>query len=101
MSDGHEIRILTNVMQFPARWSSSGFRGSTTSVRGPRAFIRECRNADLILIFQDARTMQILAMAFLLLPFLRKPIVAVDLLLNKPEGLRRRLSAVINRLAFG
>ena len=40
-------------------------------------------------------------MAFLLLPFLRKPIVAVDLLLNKPEGRRQRLSAFIKRLVFG
>src|SRR5690349_19003544 len=40
-------------------------------------------------------------MAFLLLPFLRKPIVAVDLLLNKPEGLRQRSSAFIKRFTFG
>ena len=101
MPDADDIRILVNVGTFPSRWSSSGLRGSAKAVHGPAAFIRQCRNSDLIIVFQDARTIQVLAMAFLLLPFLRKPIVAVDLLLSKPEGFRPRLSAVIKRFVFG
>lgn len=101
MSDAHDIRILTNVRNLPSPWSSSGRRGSATTVNGPAAFLRRARNCDLIVVFQDARTLQLLALAFLLLPFRRKPIVAVDLLLNRPEGLRQTLRARIQRLLFG
>ena len=40
-------------------------------------------------------------MAFLLLPFLRKPIVAVDLLLNKARGAAPTTQRFIKRFVFG
>ena len=86
---------------FPHVGPPRDLRGSAKTVHGPAAFIRQCRNSDLILVFQEARTVQVLAMAFLLLPFLQENRSSVvDLLLAKPEGLRQRLSAVIKRVAF-
>lgn len=93
--------MLTNFMQTPDALDVPGagrfevLRANTWPELRSQATL-----ADLIVI--DCRDTAIykLAAFFLLLPWASKPLIAVDLVLRKPGGLRHRLSARLKRMLF-
>lgn len=85
------MRLLTNFARFPADWSvSTGESGPARIVSRFREFARYSREFDLLLINGDVGLVYKLCAFFLLCPWRRRPIVAVDLVLSKPEGIYRR-----------
>lgn len=93
------MRILTNFMNSPELIEAPG--GGYAEILRHEAW-QEVRKhlsaADLIVV--DCRDFLIyrLAAHFLLFPWRRKPLIAVDLVLRKPQSLRHRFTAVIKRL---
>jgi glycosyltransferase involved in cell wall biosynthesis len=93
------MRILTNFMNAPE------FVEFTTDARAEvirseswHEVRKLLKSADLIVI--DCRDLLVyrLCAHFLIFPWTRKPLVAVDLVLRKPTWLRHKLGAVIKRL---
>ncbi len=91
------IRILTNFERFPLHWKCLERAGTAQIVHGARQLLWNSSDADLILINGDVYGVLLLVMAFRLFPFFRKPLVAVDLVLRKPEGWRSQLAAWIKK----
>jgi len=90
--------ILTNFARFPATWKvSSGTSGRARVLCTFGALLQNIRSCDLVLINGDISLLAKLVALFLLCPFLRKPIVAVDLVLRRPQS---RLSAAWKRFCF-
>ncbi len=87
------IRILTNFERFPKSWSTpSGETGDARTVHTFTEFVRNTSECDLIIINVSASLVMKLSAFFALFPFLRKPIVAVDLVLRQCQSeWRRRL----------
>jgi len=96
-----DIRILTDFSKFPPAWRSCGCSGSAFAFTSLRQCIRQCRKADLIIINGNVSRILTLSALFVLCPFLRTPIIAVDLVLRKPEGRRALLISRVKRLLFG
>jgi glycosyltransferase involved in cell wall biosynthesis len=97
------MRILTNFDGLPARWSvPGGPAGTARTVHQPRDFLQSCRECDLILVNNDAALVLRLAAWFTVLPFLRKPLVAVDLVLRRPrnEAVRRLKKLLFSRVDY-
>lgn len=55
--------------------------------------IPEIRQADLIILNEGAPKLLSVVLFFCLMPFLRKPIIAVDVLLHKPHTVKQKLVA--------
>lgn len=78
--------ILTNFERFPAEWSSStGQSGRGEIARTFSDFAKSAKHADLLLINCDVAIALRLGALFLLFPWKRKPIVAVDFVLRQPK----------------
>jgi glycosyltransferase involved in cell wall biosynthesis len=100
------MRIITNFSSFPARWNaSSGESGEAVEVQSVPDFLRYSRDREaLFLVNCSSRMVLSLAAAFLAVPFLRKPLISVDLVLRKPAAaidratlrLKRRLLACVD-----
>lgn len=67
---------------------------------GARALLRQVRGADVLLLSVDARFLQRLCLLRALSPRRRPKLIAVDLLLNRPDSPRQRLLAFLQRIAF-
>ena len=92
------MQILTNFMNSPESVDlPAGGRAQLIRCDTWQAFRRLSASADLIVI--DCRDLLIykLAAYFLLFPWKRQRIIAVDLVLRKPLGFRHRLTALIKR----
>jgi len=93
------LRILTNFLNSPKQIDLSG-DGRAVVLCGEtwQEFKRQFAAVDLIVV--DCRNTLIFKIAgyFLLFPWQRKPLVAVDLVLRKPLRLRHRMSALIKRM---
>lgn len=61
-------------------------------------FLRQCQNSDLIIINGNVWLVLSLSALFVLCPVVSRPIIAVDLVLRKPEGRRALLMARVKRL---
>jgi glycosyltransferase involved in cell wall biosynthesis len=80
------MRIVTNFARFPETWKvDGGETGEAKVVRTFLEFAKGSRHADLLIINGDVDLVLKLSAYFLLFPFLRKPIIAVDLVLRRPE----------------
>ncbi len=78
--------ILTNFERFPETWNvASGETGQAKVVRTFSEFVKGSRSADLLIINCDVPLVLKLSGFFLLFPYFRKPIIAVDLVLRRPE----------------
>lgn len=95
--------ILTNFERFPSNWSVvGGETGQAKVVRTFFEFLKGSRNADLLLINGDVPLVLKLSAFFLLLPFFRKPVVAVDLVLRNPEHSKTgNLGRAVKKLLYG
>ena len=101
------MRILTDFPKFPDPWkTSTGVEGESvralagTSLRDLFKLIPDIRRADLVLIHEGGSKLLGLVLLFWVLPFLKKPIVAVDLLLRKPQTAKERLSAWVKKIVL-
>ena len=95
------MRILTNFMSAPASLTlDNGQRADITRSDSWRELRRSLGAADLIVIDCRDSLLYRVATHFLVFPWRRKPLVAVDLVLRKPDTLRHRASALIKRLLF-
>jgi glycosyltransferase involved in cell wall biosynthesis len=91
--DGRDILIVTNFVRFPARWrSSSGAEGEAVIVDSVRDFLKFSRRADLVIVNCNVSLAMKLRAAYMLLPFLRVPILGHDIVLRKPLTLKARLT---------
>jgi glycosyltransferase involved in cell wall biosynthesis len=92
------MRIVTNFPRFPETFrSSSGAPGEARTARTLWQFLRCARRADLLLINCDVTLTLQLAFVFFLFPFLRRPILANDLVLRKPETWKARVTLPLKR----
>ncbi|HVW11042.1 MAG TPA: glycosyltransferase [Bryobacteraceae bacterium] len=93
------MRILTNFDRFPDAWvSETGQSGSSETAKTLEDFLNGARRADLLMINCDVGVTLRLCAAFLMRPWRRKPIIAVDFVLRKPRTLSARISVWIKRL---
>jgi glycosyltransferase involved in cell wall biosynthesis len=93
------MRIVTNFPGFPSDWrASDGRRGSAQSARSVVEFLRQRSGPDAVFVIDcDPGLVIGLAAAFLVFPFVRRPLVAVDLVLRRPLGWRSRLTHPVKR----
>ena len=97
--------ILTDFPRFPHHWrTSDGTQGEANTALGGASstglwnLLSEIRRADLILVHESGSKLFRLVLLFWVLPFLRKPIVSVDLLLRKPHTTREKLGAWLRKI---
>jgi glycosyltransferase involved in cell wall biosynthesis len=85
--------IITNFVRFPARWrASSGVEGEALVVDSLWEFLRYSPRASLVIVNCNVGLLMKLRAAYMLLPFLRRPILGHDIVLRKPMTLKARLT---------
>lgn len=92
------MRIVTNFERFEPVWTSCGETGEAVVARTFSQFLRELPGCGLILINGDIHLTLCFSVYFLMFPWKRKPIVAVDLVLRRPKTFPARLAALVKRL---
>jgi glycosyltransferase involved in cell wall biosynthesis len=93
------MQILTNFERFPAAWRvSTGESGTARQASHFEDFLPHLSETSLILINCDVSLVYRFCAHFLKLPGSRKPIVAVDLVLRKPEGFSSGLATIGKKL---
>ncbi len=91
--------IVTNFERFEAEWRlPSGESGSSVAASSLAEFRRQLPRADLALINGDIGLVVRLCVYFLIFPWRRKPIVAVDLVLRQPTNWKTRMTAALKAL---
>lgn len=97
------MRIATNFDRFPTVWSvPTGGSGESTTAHGLAGMALASLRSDIIIINTNAPLAMKLAALFTLAPFLRKPVVVVDLVLRVPQSEWRRLAKkwLLSRVDF-
>jgi glycosyltransferase involved in cell wall biosynthesis len=91
------MRIVTNFERFEPVWTSRGETGEAVTARTFSDFLRELPACDLLLINCDIALTLRLSAYFVMFPWKRKPIVAVDLVLRRPKTFQARMAALVKR----
>jgi len=92
------LLILTNFVRFPQKWrASSGVAGEAIITQGVLNFLRESRRADIVIVNCDVNLLMAIRAAYMLLPFLRRPILGHDVVLRKPLTWKARLTLPLKR----
>ncbi len=97
----HGMRIITNFSSFPSRWTASaGESGESVAAQSAAEFLRYGRDREaLFLVNCDPRLVLSLAAAFTAVPFLRRPLISVDLVMRRPaSGVDRAMLRLKRRL---
>jgi len=85
--------IITNFVRFPAHWrSSKGVEGEALVLESVWDFLRHSRRASLVIVNCNVGLLMKLQAAYLLMPFLRRPILGHDIVLRKPLTLKARIT---------
>jgi glycosyltransferase involved in cell wall biosynthesis len=100
------VLILTDYLKLPAQWKNNGsFEGEVwTSLAGASSMkellrlIPEIRQSDLILVHESPAKLFRLALLLWVFPYLRRPVVAVDLLLPMPRTRFQRMAARFKKI---
>jgi glycosyltransferase involved in cell wall biosynthesis len=94
------MRIVTNFPRFPSEWQASNGRcGTAHSSRTLREFLHNRGDAETVFVVDcNPGLVMKLAALFLLLPFWRRTLVAVDLVLRRPTTRRQRIVHPLKRL---
>src|SRR5580704_694886 len=91
--------ILTNFERFPARWTAKTGQTGTGEMAKPFSeFAARARNADVLMINGDSALILRLCALFLVCPWRRKPVVAVDLVLRRPRTFQARITVIFKKL---
>ena len=96
-----EVLILTNFMNSPCSLTlPDGDEARIVCADGWPEVRERLSSADLVVI--DCRDLLLyrIAARFLIFPWTRRPLVAVDLVLRKPKGLRANLNGWMKRVLF-
>lgn len=89
--------ILTNI-RLPPQWRSrSGICGKTLRAGTWPEFRRQLRHCDLVLVNAETDVVFRLVALMTIAPWLRRPLVAADMILRKPRNLRERASTWLQR----
>lgn len=92
------MTIVTNFDRFPSRWTSAtGDSGTAQTAKTFGDFVKASRTADLLMINCDVALALRLCALFLVCPWLRKPMVAVDLVLRRPKTFRAKASGLLKK----
>lgn len=95
------MRILTDFKQFPEKWSSQNMSGNTIRCsNGVLRFFQESLRADIVLINGNLKLVMWMVFLFQIMPFFKKPIIAVDLVLRSPGNFKQRVATRIKKLFF-
>jgi glycosyltransferase involved in cell wall biosynthesis len=95
------MRLLTNFPRFPEHWcASTGETGTAQTVDRFEEFIARVPDADVVLVNCDVNFTLKLCMRFAMQPWLRKPLVASDVVLRRPENARAQLSTFAKKMLF-
>jgi glycosyltransferase involved in cell wall biosynthesis len=90
--------VLTNFPRFPEAWRSrSGITGRAIMLKTAWEFLKHSRHADLVIINCDPPLAMKLAALYFLFPFLRRPVLAHDIVLRRPSTWRMRLATPLKR----
>lgn len=94
--------LVTNTPNFPLAWTAAGgFSGRSAIARSFWECLGYCRNAETVYVINcDPGLVVRLSALFLVLPFLRRPLIAVDLVLRRPEGPLQKISLCVKRFLF-
>lgn len=87
--------ILSNLRLLP-RWERSGMSGASMHVESWGEFLRQLRNSDLVVVNGLEMTLKLCEL-FTVAPWLRRPLVAVDVVLRRPDTVKGWLSAQVTR----
>lgn len=94
--------ILTNFLRFPENWTaSSGLSGRSLMFKKAGEFLKHSRQADLIIINCDVALALRLSALYLLLPWLRRPILGHDIVLRRPMTAWTKFVTVFKRFLLG
>jgi glycosyltransferase involved in cell wall biosynthesis len=99
------MMILTDFPRFPKKWKTSGqIEGvSRTSLAGASPkdlfqLIPDFRQADFVLVNMGGLNVYWLILLFWAFPFLKKPIIAVDIILRRPHTVKEKLIAWFKKI---
>lgn len=87
--------ILSNLRLLP-RWERCGISGASIHVESWGEFLRQLRNSDLVVVNGLEMTLKLCEL-FTVAPRLRRPLVAVDVVLRRPDAVKGWLSAQVTR----
>src|ERR1700732_354539 len=91
--------ILTNFERFSRRWTSeTGQEGRGETANAFDDFVRGIRSAGLLVINSDVAVALRLCALFLVCPWLRKPVVAVDFILRRPRTFRAKTAIRLKKI---
>ena len=90
------MNILSNIDLLERHGAADGFRNFKKVDRRWPAFMRQCMNADLVII--DNNEQRKLYLACLLRPFANFRLISVDIVLRPTAGIRSRIAARIKRM---
>ena len=94
--------IVTNFVNFPERWTSAdGTTGRTEFARSVSEFLKFRSDPSSIFLVNGALRVVLELSLKQILPFhARRPVIAVDMILRRPNTIRANLSVVAKRVAF-
>jgi glycosyltransferase involved in cell wall biosynthesis len=95
------MRILTNFMNAPDEIEiAPGVRAAITRAETWRDFKGQLRDCDLLVIDCRDALLQRTCEQFMLFPWTKKPLVAVDIVLRRPDDIKSRMKAILKRALF-
>lgn len=95
------MRILTNFMNAPAEMEiAPGVGVKVARAETWRAFRQQLRGCDVAVIDCRDSLFSRTCAHFLAFPWTRRPLVAVDLVLRRPDRLKGRIGALVKRALF-
>jgi glycosyltransferase involved in cell wall biosynthesis len=90
--------ILTNTSGLPENWTAwNGEAGRSIYAPTLSKLLSHVRGCDLVLIHSDPNLLLQLSAVFIALPFLRRPLLASETVLRKPDGISRKLTLPVKR----
>jgi glycosyltransferase involved in cell wall biosynthesis len=92
------MRIVTNFERFPARWTAGGVAGEGVTARTWQEFRSALASADALLINGQPALVLRLCVLFMSQPWLRKPLVSVDIVLREPLTAQARVAVFLKRI---
>jgi glycosyltransferase involved in cell wall biosynthesis len=95
------IRLLTDFVTAPEELTiRGGRRVALLPARSALDFVMRSRHADALVLNGEASMVFGTVACFTLLPFLKKPVIAVDLVLRPPRTARQNLLLPLKRFLF-
>ena len=94
--------IVTNFVNFPQQWTATdGTAGRTEFAKTTSEFLRFRDHDDAVFVVNGSARIALELALRQLLPFkARRPLIAVDMVLRKPNTARATLSVVTKRIVF-